>query len=290
MRRILENKLLSIVIVLSIIFVVFIGFTASKRDRVSIFEGVVGNVLSPVQKYLYIGGERINNLFSFIGNISSIKSENESLKQKNIDLENQLVDYETIKQENDRLRAMLNFQDENKDFKYTYVGADVIGNGSGNWYDTFIIDKGSNQGIKKYYPVVTGEGLVGQVVNVGPNWSEVLSVIDEKSRVSGTVSRTGDQGMVQGTSDYTGQKGCKMLYLPADSEVKQGDNVVTSQLSKFFPKNVKIGVVVDVESDSTNFTKTVTVKPSVDFTKMQEVFVITNSIDNKYYPDDNNVQ
>lgn len=288
MRRILENKLLSIIIVLSIVFIVFVGLTASRRDRVSVFEGVVGNVLSPVQKYLYIGGERISNLFSFIGNISTIKNENESLKEKNLDLENQLVDYEAIKQQNDRLRQMLNFQDENKDYKYTYVGADVIGNGSGNWYDMIIIDKGSNQGIKKYYPVVTSEGLVGQVVSVGANWSEVLTIVDEKSRVSGTVS--GDQGMVQGTSDSTGEKNCKMLYLTSESQVRQGDTVVTSQLSKFFPKNVKIGVVMDVESDNSNFTKTVTVKPSVDFTKLQEVFVITNSIDSKYYPDDNNVQ
>lgn len=290
MRRILENKLLSIIIILSIVFIVFVGLTASKKDRVNIFEGVVGNVLSPVQKYLYIGGQRISNLFGFIGDISTIKNENESLKEKNLDLQNQLVDYETIKQENDRLRQMLNFQEENKEYKYTYVGANVIGNGSGNWYDMFIIDKGSNQGIKKSYPVVTGDGLVGQVVNVGANWSEVLSIVDEKSRVSGTVSRTGAQGMVQGTSDYSGEKNCRMLYLPADSEVKQGDNVVTSQLSKFFPKNIKIGIVLNVESDSTDFTKTVTVKPSVDFTKLQEVFVITNSIDNKYYPDENNVQ
>lgn len=290
MRRILENKLLSIIIVLSIVFIVFVGLTASRRDRVSVFEGVVGNVLSPVQKYLYIGGERISNLFSFIGNISTIKNENEILKEKNIDLENQLVDYEDMKQENDRLQQMLNFQNDNKDYKYTYVGANVIGNGSGNWYDMIIIDKGSNQGIKKYYPVVTGEGLVGQVVNVGANWSEVLTIVDEKSRVSGSVSRTADEGMVQGTADIAGEKNCKMLYLDANSSVKQGDNVVTSQLSKFFPKNIRIGVVLDVESDSTNFTKTVTVKPSVDFTKLQEVFVITNSIDSKYYPDDNTVQ
>jgi rod shape-determining protein MreC len=76
MRRILQNRLLSIVIVLSIVFIVFIGLTASKRDNVSIFEGVVGNVLEPVQKYLYIGGQRINNFFSFVANISNISKEN----------------------------------------------------------------------------------------------------------------------------------------------------------------------------------------------------------------------
>lgn len=289
MRRILENKLLSIIIVLSIVFIAFVGLTASRRDRVSVFEGVVGNVLSPVQKYLYIGGERISNLFSFIGNISTIKNENESLKEKNNDLENQLVDYETIKQKYDQLRQMYNFQDENKDYKYTYVGADVIGYGSGNWYDMIIIDKGSNQGIKKFFPVITGEGLVGQVVNVGPNWSEILTIVDEKSRVTGTVSNTGDTGMVQGTSDSaTGAKNCKMFDVDARSSVKQGDNVVVSQSSALFPKNIKIGVVLNVEND--NLTKTVIIKPSVDFAKIQEVFVITNSIDSKYYPDVNDVQ
>jgi rod shape-determining protein MreC len=286
MRRILENKLLTIVIILSIVFVVFIGVTASKRDRVSIFEGVVGNVLSPVQKYLYIGGQRINNLFSFISNISTIKNENDALKAQNIDLENKLVDYDTLKSENQRLKEMLSFKEQYKDGIYTYVGASVIGKGSGNWFDVFIIDKGTNQGIKKYYPVVTGKGLVGQVVDVGPNWAKVLSIVDEKSRVSGIVSRSGDQGMVQGTSDFAGEKNCRMLYLASTSDVQVGDNVVTSELSKFFPKNISIGTVLSVDSEKNDFTKSITIKPSVDFSKLQEVFVITNAIDEKYYPPD----
>ena len=196
MRRILQNKLLTIVVVLSLVFVVFIGVTASRKDRVSIFEGIVGNVITPVQKYLYIGGQKISNMFGFISNISVMSSENLELKSKVEELEKQLIDYQATKAENDRLREMLDFKNENK--SYSYLGANVIGKGSGSWYDVFIIDKGSNQGVKKFYPVVTSKGLVGQVMETGPNWSKVMAIIDENSRVGGSVSRSGDQGMVQG--------------------------------------------------------------------------------------------
>lgn len=286
MRRILQNKLLSVVIVLSLVFIVFIGLTASKRDRVGIFEGVVGNVLNPVQKYLYIGGQRVNNLFSFIANISNIKQENDALRANNLELENKLVEYEATKAENEKLREMLDFKSENN--QYSYLGANVIGKSSGNWYDVFIIDRGSNQGVKKYYPVVTGRGLVGQVMEVGPNWSKVLSVVDERSRVSGAISRTGEQGMIQGVSDLNGEKNLRMLYLPANADVQQGDFIVTSGISKFFPKNIKIGVVAEVVDDKAEFVKSVTVEPEVDFNKLEEVFVITNAISSDDYPADEN--
>lgn len=284
MRRILENKLLSIVIALSIVFIVFIGLTASRRDRVSIFEGVIGNVMSPVQKYLYQGGQSVSEFFSFIGNISSIKSENEELKNKNTELENKLADYDSTKAENENLKDMLDFEQQNKQYNYKYVGASVIGKGSGSWSDLYIIDKGSNQGIKKYYPVVAGKGLVGQVMEVGPNWAKVLAIIDEQSRVSGTVSRTQDQGIIQGTLGSSGKRECRMMYLPADSAVQSGDMVVTSNISKSFPKNVIIGEVTGIGDDSSGFVKTVTVKPSVDFDRLRSVFVITNAIDESYYP------
>lgn len=286
MRRILQNKLLTIVIVLSIIFVVFIGLTASKRDNVSIFEGVVGNVLSPVQKYLYIGGQRINNLLSFIGNISNISKENDDLKAKVTELENKMIDYDSVKSENTRLRDMLDFKNENS--SYTYLGANVTGKGTGNWYDVFIVDKGSNQGVKKYYPVVTSQGLVGQVMEVGPNWSKVLSIVDEKSRVSGAISGSGDQGVIQGIPGVNGDKNCKMMYLPADSKAQKGDYVVTSGISKFFPKNIRIGTVIEVTDEQANFVKSAVIKPSVDFTKLEEVFIITNAISDQDYPVEEN--
>ena len=286
MRRILQNKLLTIVIVLSIVFFVFIGFTASKTDRVNVFEGVVGNVLTPVQKYLYMGGQRVGNFFGFIGDISTIKNENEELKKKNSELEQKLIDYDEVVSQNDRLKSMLDFKDSNK--VYDYYGANIVGKGSDNWNDTFIIDKGSNHGIKKYYPVVNSNGLIGQVVEVGPNWSKVLSMVDERSWVSGEVSRTRDQGMIQGYSGSSGERKCKMLYLPADSKVEKGDIVATSGISKFFPKGVKVGVVEDIESDNGDFTKTLIIKPEVDFNKLEEVFVITNSMKDTDYPDEGN--
>lgn len=282
MRRILQNRLLSIVIVLSIIFVVFIGLTASKRDNVSIFEGVVGSVLEPVQKYLYIGGERINNFFSFVGNLSSISQENEELKAKNTELEQKLVNYDVTLAENQRLRDMLDFKNENK--SYSYLGANVIGKGTGNWYDEFIIDKGINQGVAVNYPVVSSKGLVGQVMEVGPNWSKVLSIVDEKSRVSAEVTRTSDQGIIQGITDLSGERECKMMYLPSESTIQKGDYVVTSGISQFFPKNIIIGTVTNVTSEQGGFVKSATIKPNIDFTKLEEVFVITNTISDKDYP------
>ncbi|HBM79454.1 MAG: rod shape-determining protein MreC [Clostridiales bacterium] len=284
MRRILQNRLLTIVIVLSLIFVVFIGLTATRSDRAGIFEGVVGDVLNPVQKYLYMGGQRINNFFEFIVNISSISKENESLKKKVTELQNSMADYETMKTENQKFKDMLKFRDENK--SYSTVAANVIGKGSGNWFDIIIINKGTNQGIKKYYPVVAAQGLVGQVTKTGPNWSEVMSIVNESSRIRASLSRTDEQGIIQGMSAVNGEKNCKIMYLKSDSDIKKGDSVVTSGMSKFFPKNIMIGTIEDVSDDSNEFAKSAIIKPSVDFTKIREVFVVTNSISKDDYPDE----
>lgn len=288
MRRIFQNRLLTIIIILSIVFVSFIGFTASNRDRLSIFEGVVGNVLNPIQKYLYLGGQRVSNFLGFVSNISTTKKENELLKIENIELENKLIDYDSVKSENERLKEMLDFKAEydQDEKKYDYLGANIIGKGSGNWFDVFIIDKGSNQNVKKYYPVISGTGLVGQVMDVGPNWSKVLSIIDEKSRVNAVVSRIGDLGIIQGVSGFSDDRNCKMMYLPANSSVQKGDMVVTSALSKFFPQNIKIGTVVEINDDTAEFGKSVTIKPAVDFRKLEEVFIITNAINKDDYPDE----
>jgi len=261
---------------------VFIGLTATRRDRVTIFEGVIGDILNPIQKYLYMGGQRISNMFSFIGNVSTLKDENDALKAENIELNNKLIDYESLKAQNERLREMLNFKSEND--QYSYLGADVIGKGSGNWYDVFIINKGYNQGVREYNPVVTGRGLVGQVMSVGPNWAKVVSIIDETSKVSGIISRTRDQGMVQGSPSYTSDMNLRMIYLPAEADVKIGDVVVTSGIGKTFPKNLKIGVVTELGDENTEFVKSVEVKPEVDFTKLEEVFVVINEISEDDYP------
>jgi rod shape-determining protein MreC len=267
-----KNKLTVTVILLSVSFLVLIGYTV-KREKMSAAENGLGVVLNTVQGALYNLNYKIKDSISFIFNFNDVKKENEALIKDNNELEGKALRYDALANENERLRQMLNFKDQRTE--YTYLGCDIIGKSGENWLDGFVINRGSDDGVKDKMIVMTGEGLVGQVTSVGSNWAIVQSLINENIAVAATVNSTRENdGVVKGYRDYNDKLLAKIYYLPLDSQIKEGDMILTSGLGGLYPKDIKIGSVISVEEDKGKLIKNALIQPSVNFNKLEELFVI----------------
>lgn len=274
-----KNKLTVTIIVLSVSFLILIGYTY-KRDKVSTAENGIGVALNSVQGAIYSVNSKIKNNIKFIFNYSNVKEESKKLKEENIKLNNKLLKYDSLEKENERLRAMLNFKNEREE--YEYIGCDITGKSGSNWLDGFIINRGTDDGIKKGMVAITGEGLVGQITSVGSNYSILQSVINENIAVAGLVNSTRENdGVVKGYRDSNDKLLSKLYYLPLNSKIKKGDFVLTSGLGGLYPKGIKIGVVINVEEDKGKLVKNALIQPSVDFNKLEEVFVVVPKNDRK---------
>ncbi len=267
-----KNKLAATVIVLSVAFLGIIIYTMNNQKKDVVSSGL-GSAINPLQKVVYTIGDRIKGSLDFFLNFSKVKDENKDLTKENAELKNKLLEYDKLKEENDRLREVLNFK--NSKDNYDYIGTEIIGYSGESFSDGYIIDKGENDGLKKDMVVISDKGLVGQVTSTGSNWAIVESLLNENIAVSVMVNSTRETtGILKGYVTRTNNGLTKVTNLPLDSEIKEGDVILTSGLGQIYPKEVRIGEVISVESDEIRVMKTAIVKPYVDFNKLEELFVI----------------
>ncbi|CAG7840174.1 Cell shape-determining protein MreC [Clostridium haemolyticum] len=279
--RLFKNKLAVTVIVLSVSFLILIGYTVGQ-EKMSTAENGVGVILNSVQGVVYKLNSKIKKSAKFIFHFKDVKEENKKLREENAILKDKALKYDSLAKENERFKKMINFKDQRSE--YDYIGCEIIGKSGENWLDGFVINRGSDDGIQKKMVVVTGEGLVGQVTSVANKWSIVQSIINENIQVAGMLNSTRENdGVVKGYKDYSNKLLAKLYFLPLDSKVKKGDIVLTSALGSLYPKDIKIGTVIDVEEDKGKLVKNALIEPSVDFNRLEELFVIVSkNKDGKY--------
>ena len=161
---------------------------------------------------------------------------------------------------------------------YPKVAARIISKDPGNWYDTFMINRGSNDGIRVDNNVIAGKGLVGIVTEVGSNWATVRSIIDDSSNVSAMTVSTDDICVVEGDLELIdeGKLRFSQLY-DREDKVSVGERIVTSNISDKYVEGLFIGYVSEIELDTNNLTKTGTLVTPVDFQHLKDVFVITTN-------------
>ena len=198
--------------------------------------------------------------------------ENRRLKQDICTLREQISQLKEYENENEELRKLLEFREKSKlrEMLADSVGAEVIGRNPVNWYKTIVIDKGARDGFKKDMVVVTGDGLVGRIKQVGTIASRVVLVLDEDNCVSAIVQRTREHGIVQGQLTDT----LSMKYLSGKTEVIRGDVIRSSGLGGIYPKGLLIGTITDVERSDYGLTREAHVLPAVDFSRLENVLVL----------------
>ena len=265
-----------IVAFVAIILIVIIAITSSGRESITRSENILGSIITPFQSILSKISNGVSDGFHSVKNITKFKSENEKLNKEVIQLRNTVKKQELVISRKDYLRKEYELVNSTQ---YNLVKAEIIGKDPGNWFEKFLINKGTKDGIKKGDVIVQGaevekdvivEGLIGRVIDIGDNWAKVMSIIDGGSSASFTVSRTQEGGIGKGNLEGTmiGQ------LFDMDSSVSKGDKIITSGLGGAFPKDLYIGEVSKVTKKSESLLMDVEITSDIDFNKLKSVFIL----------------
>ncbi len=189
-----------------------------------------------------------------------LKTEIESLRMKDSLSRERLATHE-------RLQELFQFKET---YDWPVVAAQVIGHDPSGWFESVIIDKGEDAGLKANMPVVNASGVVGRIVAVSANYAKVLLIIDQNSAVDCIIQRSRDGGVLKGLSSEV----CMLDYVLETSDVNVGDKVVTSGLGGVYPKGLDVGEVLEVVTTPGELFRDIKVRPMVDFSKLEELLVI----------------
>lgn len=265
-------------LIFSIICILLMLLTFFTDFHLSGANVVVGYTIVPCQKGISAVGTFFYDKKELLKEIKALSAENEELK-KEIDA----LTLENAKYQQDmfELASLRDLYNMNQGYtEYEMTGAKVISSSDSNWFNTFIIDKGSNDGITTDMNVLSGSGLVGRVTDVGPNWSRVLTIVDDNSNVSCTVLSSSDNLIVSG--DVLKLENGYITFsnlIDDDNDVAVGDKVVTSNISDKFMPGIPVGYISYIETDSNNLTKSGYITPSVDFRHINDVLIILKTKD-----------
>lgn len=263
-----------ILIGLSAFCILLIGITSFRDGFLAPLRTGVGYFLIPVQSGVNRAGTA---LYKEIRDYSALKealAENEVLKNQVDELTETNNRLQSEQFELQRLREL--YQLDQQYLQYEKIGARVIAKDSGDWFQVFRINKGSADGIQVDANVIAGGGLVGIVTDVGANYATVRSIIDDVSRVGAMAQQSGDTCIVAGDLTLYEEGRLRITDILQDGDIKDGDRIVTSNISSKFLPGILIGYAADITTDSSRLTKSGYLVPVARFDSLQEVLVITS--------------
>ena len=262
-------------LILAIICIILMGLSGFADTGKGPLAWVAGYTVVPMQKGINRVGMWISDVSDNFATLQEVREENKQLKEKVAELTIENNQLQQNSAELERLQELFKMHQDTAD--YPKVGANVIASENSNWFSRFTIDKGSNDGIEVDMNVLSGAGLVGIVTEVGPNYSIVSSIIDDKN-VSAMMLETFDKCIVSGDLKLIGEGVVKVEQLANnENEVKVGTQVVTSNISDKYLQGLLIGYVSEVTVDANNLTRSGYIIPATDFHELNEVLVITTT-------------
>lgn len=218
-------------------------------------------------------GEGISGFSMYFRTLEELRDENEALRAELDSYKNLVYDAELIEEENDFLNSFLGIKEEHVDF--LFENATVVGHESTNYRSVLTLSKGTLHGVEVNMPVITEEGLVGHITEVGATWSKAEIITESSSAVGGYIERSGTLGIVEGTYELRAEGLCRMVYIEADSDIRVGDKVLSSGVGEVYPRGLLIGKVTAVSVDENTRTLTALIEPAADLDSVSKVMIIT---------------
>ena len=242
--------------------------TAAPQELLSV-------VLTPVQKVTAALSGGIGSVWEKYARIDEVMDQNAQLEAENAELRQQMVDYDRIKAENDAYKALANIQDANSEA--SYVSAFVIGRDPLDEFGGFTLDKGTADGVELNDTIISDKGyLIGTVAEVDTTSCKVLTILHPSFNAAGVVSRTRENGIINGSADYAGDGLCTLTDLERSSEARAGDQVITTGLGGVFPSDLLVGTVQQVLPEASGKSSIAVIRPGADPRTVKHVFIITD--------------
>ena len=231
-------------------------------------------VLAPVKYGATALTEQAEKWYSYMFRYEALAAENESLKERIATMEDEARRADAVERENQRLRDLLNLMATHED--YDLVDAYIIDWSSTDWTNTMTINRGTDAGVNAGMCAITANGqVVGLVVEAGPNYAVVKTVLDSTLEISCVIASSGYNGMCKGGYIYKDINHLKLDYLPSSAIIRNKDQVVTSG-STVYPRGLIVGYVVDAGFDDTGVAKFAVLEPAAEIASLEQIFILTN--------------
>jgi len=196
-----------------------------------------------------------------------LREENEELRQELLQYRTANIEYREAMATNVRLQKLLELKES---LPPPTLTAEIVGKDPSLWFHTFTINRGASDGVQKGMPVVTVEGVVGQVLTSSPNYSKVLLATDPNSAIEIITQKTRVQGIAKGL----GHDAFGLYYVLKSAEVEKGDYVLTSGLGGVFPKGLMVGTVSEIKKSRRGMFQDIEIQPAVDFSQLEHLIII----------------
>ena len=273
MKDYFKSKFFYVVAVLALVCTIVpsvfysMGLTFVFRDAVNV-------ALTPMQKLFNSAAESLDGFAAYFYKFDELAEENNELKQQVADLQAQIYEAQQLEELYAWMSDFLEMKRLHTDFEMTE--ASVTGRESGNFSRILTLDVGSGAGIELNMPVVTAEGIVGRVTEVGYSWCKVTTIVEANSSVGAYIERSGAAGVCEGKFELQADGLIELSYLPGDSEVREGDRVLSTGFGSVYPRGLCVGYVESIETNPYSRSLSVKVKCAADYSTLSRVMIITS--------------
>ncbi len=278
MKEYIKQHGLRLLIAVAALALIVVLASSLLKGRAGLAKDAAGGLSAPVSRAASAAIEWIEGIYGYIYEYDQLVAENNALRAELAELRQSSLEAAELREENERLRTLLDFSQKHEDF--VYESAKITAWSDSNWSSSFTISKGTDNSANSIEVgdcVVTEYGaLVGQIIEVGSSWSTVRTVIDSSIDVGALVGEAGSVGMCVGDFALM-QEGClKLTYLSENAQLVEGEAVLTSGKGTYIPQNLIIGYIRSVLSEASGQTLYGVVEPACDLDRLTQVFVITD--------------
>ena len=235
---------------------------------------LAGIIASPFRSAYTSVATWFNDKQAYFADVKALEEENALLKRQIADMEADVRQGKLDSEENARLRELNNLRQQRRDLS-DLEAAYITEHAVTNWESTLTLNKGSSHGVETGDCVIDEfGGLVGVVRKVGWNWSQVMTIVDTDTSLGARVFRTQDLGLAEGNFALMGDNQLRLDFLPVGCQLMSGDLVLTSGLGGFYPQDLIIGSVTEIQMDDSGAALYAVLSPAVDLDALTEVFII----------------
>ena len=274
MREFFSGWKFKVILALAVLLLGVMLYSASVGGEGNLFQNDISYVTVPFQRGAAYVSDSITGFFDRYLQSAANYEENLELKETIRELREQLTDYEEIKNENEQLRQIAGMTET--DDALSYTPATIISRDANDTYGTFVIDKGTSDGLALNDPVMSSEGLVGIITAISPINARVKTILNPDVSVGSYEIQSKELGVCRGDAILAQEGYCKMSILSSETTITKGDLIVTSGSSGIYPRGLTIGTAQDIYREDHGVTLYAVVLPVSEITTLKKVYVITD--------------
>ena len=273
MKRFFNTRLRVVLVLAVLAALVTMGYIILRPGKASPMNHAVSTVMTPVKNATTILVRQAERLYNYMFGYEMLSAENEQLRVELAELNQDIRNSQTYKEENEHFRSLLNLAEKHTD--YTFEIANVVSWDSSGYGSVMTISKGASAGLEAGMCAITADGQVlGLITETGSSWATVTTILDTTSEIGAYIFGSGYSCIAQGDFELMRQGTLRASYISSSATIRNGDQLLTSGDGDIYPAGLVIGNVTDVGDDEVNVAKYAVITPTVDISSVEQVFII----------------